>query len=206
MRPSALTALLSLTLAFGAPAALTASEGAEGPKSTLSIHPIGTTLLNLPDNHFFQFTYEYHPGPGRFAWAWDPAVLFMDKSETDNPHNYSLWVLPIITPRWYFRPEAQGWFGGGKLGYIHYALRNDDEAPTYTPKKFREHDELGYAAGEAGYKHDWRTVSFYASGQLGLTMGAEFSDYSGGGLPPERSTSLSATLFGQINCALGYRF
>jgi hypothetical protein len=208
MQRSALTSslCLSICLAFGARAAVAASDGSDGPKSTFSLHPLGTTLLNLPGYHFFQFTYEYHPGPGRLSWAWDPVFLFVDKSEKDNPILRSYWVVPIVTPRWYFRQNAQGWFGGLKAGYIHYTLLNEDEPPTYSPAKLQKHDEKGYAAGEIGFKHDWSVVSLYASGQFGLAVGESFEEYSASGQPPERFTKLVATGFGQVNFGLGYRF
>jgi hypothetical protein len=204
---ASLCATLSFCLAFGSRSALAASTAAEGPRSTLSIHPIGTTLLNLPDNHFLQFTYEYHPGPGRLSWAWDPSVLFIDRSEKDNPQSVSLWVIPIVAPRWYFRPDAQGWFGGAKLGYIHYLSLNDERPPAYSVRtKYRDRSELGYLAGEYGFKRDWKSVSFYASGQLGLTLGMGSNEYTEGSRPTERSVGAAATPFGQINCGLGYRF
>jgi hypothetical protein len=210
MRRTALTSIFCLALgsALGARTALASPEGGDGPRSTLSIHPIGTVALNVvPDYHFFQFTYEYHPGPGRLSWAWDPALILHDGNEAGNPRGYDLWVLPVITPRWYFRPDAQGWFGGLKLGYIHYSFRNDEQPPAYaTHRKYRDRSELGFAAGEAGFKRDWKPVSFYVSGQLGIAMGAIFSEYTEAELPTERSSHMTATPFGQINCGLGYRF
>lgn len=199
---------LSLCLAFAARTAWADSEGVGGPRSTLSLHPIGTALLNAaPGSRFFQFTYEYHPGPGRLSWAWDPSVLFLDRSEKDNPQSFSLWVLPIVAPRWYFRTVAQGWFGGAKLGYIHYLSRNEERPPAYSiRKRYRDRSELAYAAGEYGFKRDWNSFSFYASGQLGVTFGADYDEYTEADQPTERSLSATGTPFGQINCGLGYRF
>lgn len=211
MQRAVLTAFLLLALASGARTAYAEGDPGEstaGPKSTLSLHPIGTLLFNgMPDFHFLQFTYEYHPGPGRLSWAWDPGFIFGKVDEEGNPLSFGFWMLPIIAPRWYFNPDAHGWFGGLKLGYIHASYLNVEEPPAYaTRKKYRDRNELGYAAGEAGFKRDWRRVSLYASGQLGLTLGALFREYTEEGRPMERSSHMTATPFGQINCGLGYRF
>jgi hypothetical protein len=204
------TACFCVCLAFGARTACAESDASDGqgPKSTFSLHPLGTALLNVaPGSNFFQFTYEYHPGPGRLSWAWDPSVLFIDRSEKDNPQSFSLWVLPIVAPRWYFRTDAQGWFGGAKLGYIHYLSRNDERPPAYSIRtRYRERSELAYGAGEYGFKRDWKKVSFYASGQLGVTLGMDFNEYTEADQPTEHSFGATGTPFGQINCGLGYRF
>jgi hypothetical protein len=207
MRPSALTSFLCLALglAFGARSAAAASEGFDGPKNTLSVHPFGTLLLNVvPDFHFFQFTYEYHPGTGRLSWAWDPALVLNDEGDAKAPHGFDFWLVPIVTPRWYFRSTGQGWFGGAKAGFIHISFKNDEK--DFFVETHHERTEMGYLAGEIGFKKDWSLISLYVSGQLGSASGTTYSTDSEGTYPATHSSSGVTTPFVQLDAGLGFRF
>lgn len=207
MRLSAFTTSLCLAFCLGCAirAAEASTEGYDAPKNTLSLHPFGTVLLNVvPDYHFFQFTYEYRPGPGRLSWAWDPALVLNDEGDEHGPHGFSFWLVPIVTPRWYFRSTGQGWFGGAKAGYIHISFVSDET--DFEPATRHEHSEMGYAAGEIGFKHDWSLLSLYGSGQLGSAIGTTYTARSEGMNPATHTSEGINTPFVQLDFGLGFRF